>query len=209
MKSLNTLVLTKSLFAVAVVAAGVSAPTLSHAVTFAGSPDDGMVCRTGYSGALDGARFKCTKASAFTVALECTNPQFPTYVIRAVNGLASDGKDLCTKPGVVITSNGALTGLVEARLGRNGDYVFAAVVPATVTARIATQDQNEASAQGLTVAEVDTRSAQPVVQVDGSVGSKDNARVALTFFTFAIPGSGGITLPGTILPSPIFPRPLP
>ncbi len=209
MKSLKSLLLTKSLFAAAVVAAGVSAPTLGHSATFAGSPDDGMVCRTGYTGALDGTRFKCSKASAITVALECTNPLFPTYVIRAVNGAVSDGKDLCTKPGVVITSNGSLAGLVQAAPGRNGDYVFAAVVPATVTARIATQDQNEATAQGLAVTEVDTRSAQAVVQIDGSVGSKDNARVALTFFTFAIPGSGGITLPGPILPGPIFPRPLP
>ncbi len=203
MKSLKTLLLTKSLLAASVVAGGLSAPTIGHTASFAGSPDDGMVCRAGYTGSLDGTRFKCSKTSNITVVLECTNPLFQTYVIRAVNGANSDGKDLCAKPGVVITSNGSLAGLVEARPGRNGDYVFAAVVPATVTARVATQDQSEATAQGLAVSEVDTIAAQPVLQIDGSVGSKDNARVALTFFTFAVPGSGGITLPG------LFPRPLP
>ncbi len=204
MKSLETLPLTKSLIAAAVVAAGLSAPTVGHAITFAGSPDDGMVCRNGYTGTLDGTRFKCSKAVNITVALECTNPLFPIYVIRALNGAVSDGKDLCTKAGVVITSNGSLAGLVEARPGRNGDYQFATVNPATVAARVATQDQSEATAQGLTVSEVDTIAAQPVVQIDGSVGSKDNARVTLTQFTFAIPGSGGISLP-----TPLLPRALP
>ena len=205
MKSLKTL-----LVAAAAVTASLSTPT--HALTFASSADDGVVCRPGYTGTLEGTRFKCSKANAITVAMECTNPLYPTYVIRAVNAPASDGKDLCAKPGVVITSNGSLAGLVEAR-GRNGDYVFAAVVPATVTARIATQDQNEATAQGLTVSEVDTNAAPAVVQIDGGLGSKDNARVALTFFTYAVPGSGGFTLPTTpgtpTLPGPIFPRPLP
>ena len=207
MKTLKTLLLTKSLFAAAIAAGSLAAPTAGHALTFAGSPDDGMVCRADYTGALNGTRFKCTKTRDITVVLECTNPLFPIYVIRAVNGAASDGKDLCTKAGVVITSNGSLAGLVEARPGRNGDYTFAAVVPATVTTRVTAQDQAEATAQGLTVSEVDTVAAQPVVQIDGSVGSKDNARVTLTFFTFAIPGSGGLTLPGPLVPA--LPRALP
>ena len=99
MKSLKTLLLTKSLVAAAIATTGVAAPALSHA-----NPADGMVCRAGYAGALDGTHFKCSKTRVITVALECNNLRFPTYVTRAPGapGDTSGGKDLCTRAGVNI-----------------------------------------------------------------------------------------------------------
>ena len=198
MKSLKTLLLTKSLVAAAIATTGVAAPALSHA-----NPADGMVCRAGYAGALDGTHFKCSKTRVITVALECNNLRFPTYVTRAPGapGDTSGGKDLCTRAGVNIGTTDALTGLVNGQ-----DFVFAAVNPATVTARVTAQDQAEGTAIGLSAADVVTVASQPSVVVNGGLGSTDNARVTLTFFTFAIPA---LSLSPRPRPLPTLPRPLP
>ena len=68
MKAFKTLMLVKSLAAAAIATTSLVAPAISHA-----SPDDGMICRSGYSGTVDGGRFKCSKARIISVALECTN----------------------------------------------------------------------------------------------------------------------------------------
>ena len=49
------------------------------------------------------------------------------------------------------------------------------------------QDQAEATALGLTVTDVDTKAGQPVLHVNGGIGSIDNAQVTMTFFTFPVP----------------------
>lgn len=203
MKAFKTLVLVKSLAAAAIATTSLVAPAISHA-----SPDDGMVCRSGYSGTFDGGRFKCSKSRIINVALECTNLRFPTKVIRAPGapGDTSGGKDLCTRPGINIGTTDALTGLVNGQ-----DFVFAAVNTNTVNTAVSNADQSEAAnIPGLTAADVDTQAGQPNIVVNGGFGSNDVARVTLTLFTFPIPVLS-LTLPlpnlspVVTLPSPRFP----
>jgi hypothetical protein len=192
MKASKTSRFAKSIIAIAIGASGIGT---SGATGFTpnqlGTPDDGMVCRTGYTGALTGAAFKCSKASTISVVLECVNAPFTTYVTRVKNGLASTGEDLCVKSGVVITSNGSLNGLT---LGQ--DYVLATVNLAAN--RIANMDQAEATALGLAAGEVDTVAGQPTVNVDGGNGGKDNATLPVTFFTFAIKTGPGPFVPRSL-----------
>ncbi len=150
----------------------------------AASPNDGMVCRVGYSGTLNGGRFICAKTKIINVALECVDRRFPTKVVRAPGaaGDSSGGRDICTRPGIVVGTTDPLTGLVP-----NQDFVFATVNQTTVNTQITQADQQEATALGLNVNDVDTAGSQPTVVVNGGFGSNDIARVTLTFNTFAIP----------------------
>ena len=204
MNAFKQALLTKSIVAAAIAAAGVATPTASHAITASGGPSGGMVCRAGYTGALVGAAFKCSKTSDIVLVLECLNPTFPTYVIRAVVG-SGQGKDLCTRTGVVVSSTDLIAGLT---LGQ--DYVFAEVNPATVITRTGNVDHTEAVSQGLPDSGVDTVAGTPVVQFNGGVGVKDNAKLTLTHFTFPVAAAGPIIIgnptPG---PTPFVPRPLP
>lgn len=209
MKSFKTLLLTKSIIAAAVAASGIAAPGISHAISLGGPAAD-VVCRAGYTGTVVGAAFKCSKTSDIILVLECLNPTFPTYVTRAVVG-SGVGKDLCTRAGVIVSSTDLLAGLT---LGQ--DYVFAEVNPATVTTRTANVDHSEAVLQGLPDSGVDTVAGTPVVQLNGGVGQKDNARLTLTHFTVAVPAFGPVVIgnPGPIgVPAlssaPFVPQPLP
>lgn len=189
MKAIKTLLVRKSIIAAAVaasaVATGAFAASTPIIVDIPGTPNDGMICPTGYNAALTNNVFKCSKTQVVTVVLECTNPSFPTYVIRAPNGPSSDGKDLCVKAGVIITSTGSLGGLVDGK-----DYVKAQVNPATITERTNNKDHQEAVALGLTDGEVDTAAGPTVTFVDRGVGSKDNADLPLTHFVFGKPNLG-------------------
>jgi hypothetical protein len=158
-----------------------------------------MICRAGYTGAFNGTNFTCSKARVITLALECLNPTFPTYVTRAVVG-SGIGKDLCTRNGVIVSSTDLIASLTFGQ-----DYVFAEVNPATVTARTTAQDLTEATSLGLTANDVDTVAGAPVVMVNGGVGNKDNANVTLTHFTFPIQAFGPIVTN----PGPSVPRTLP
>ena len=172
--------LASSILATSLVALGGAAlPSVAAA-----SPNDGMVCRPGYTGTLNGTHFFCSKTKIINVALECVDRRFPTKVVRAPGaaGDSSGGRDLCTRPGIVVGSTDPLTGLVQGQ-----DFVFAAVNSATITAQVTSNDQAEATALGLTVNDVDTAAGQPSVVVNGGFGSNDVARVTLTFNTFAIP----------------------
>jgi len=205
MKSLKKLLLVKSIIAAAVATSGIAAPTISHAIAASG-PSAGVICRAGYAGAIVGAAFKCSKTSDIVVVLECLNPTFPTYVTRAVVG-SGIGKDLCTRSGVIVSSTDLIAGLT---LGQ--DYVFAEVNPATVTTRTTNADHAEAGLLGLADSGVDTFAGVPVLQVNGGVGQKDNAKVTLTYFTSPIAALGPIVIgnPGPVTPSvPFAPRPLP
>lgn len=170
----------------------------------AASPNDGVVCRPGYTGALSGSHFICSKTGSISVALECVNRLFPTKVVRAPGaaGDSSGGRDLCTRAGIVIGTTDPLTGLVQGQ-----DFIFAAVNQTTVNTQVTNSDQHEATFLGVSVGDVDTDASTPVVAVNGGFGSNDIARVTLKFTTFAIPALGLITLPPVTLPNiPNLPR---
>ncbi len=198
MKASKTSRFTKSIIAIAIATSGISSSgATGFTPNLLGTPDDGMVCLAGYSGALAGAAFKCSKSSTISVVLECVNPTFPTYVTRVKNGTKSTGEDLCAKSTVNISSNGSLNGYT---LG--SDYELATVNLAPN--RIANMDQAEATALNLAVGEVDTVTGKPTVNIDGGSGGKDNATLPVTYFTFAIK-----TSPFKGASKSFAPRPLP
>lgn len=167
-----------------------------------GTPDDGLVCRTGYGAIFSAGNIKCSKSNSITVVLECTSPNFPTYVNRAPGAPFdnSGGLDICTRavgsPGAInLGPTDSLQGLVLSTNGVTGTYEFAKVNPATVATRTGNADQNEATALGLTAGEVDTVSGFTTINKNVGVGGiKDNASVLLTHYTFAIPTGGGIII---------------
>ena len=195
MKAFKTLVLAKSIAAAIVATAGIAAPAISHA-----SPDAGMVCRAGYSGALDGARFKCSKPRTVDVGLECPAIRFTTMNRRVVALPQSDGKDVCTRAGITVGANSPLTGLT---LGQ--DYVFAAPNEATITARINGVRDSEASLAGLPVTGVDVVRVSQTALIDGGFGGNDITRIGLKVFTFAIPALDLLQPIVPKLPSPSLP----
>jgi hypothetical protein len=187
MQVLKTLAFTKSAAAAAIAFAAMAAPAISHA-----SPDDGMACRVanGYGAQFAGGNLKCVKTVVRNIsgAFQCLNPSFPGIngtrqpVIRvAVAGDATGGKDLCPRPGVVMTSNSSLTGLT---LGQ--DFQFATVNQARIAATREAIERSEQTAMGLGLDGVDSRSTSTVV-VNGGIGAEDIVRGTFTMFTFAIP----------------------
>jgi hypothetical protein len=182
MKPVNTLFRTAGI-AAAVAGIALAAPVFGITATpnLVGTPDDGMICRSGYTGALSGSAFKCSKAKTATVELACLKPAFPNYVRRAKNPPHSDGKDLCVRNNVQVTSNGPLTGLTEGQ-----QFVYAEVDPAAVSTAVTSLDTQEASALGLDVKEVDTVAGQAVIKIDPGQRILDEAHVPVTHYTFAI-----------------------
>ena len=148
-----------------------------------GTPDDGVVCRSGYTGSLTNGAFKCTKTRTITVQLECVDSRFPRYVIRPQGSPNTTvGQDLCTRNAVLLGSTDPIGNLIQGE-----DFVNAAVDPARVANRVATLHAEEARALGLDAnTEVETIAGDPVIQYNQAAGSRDNARVPVTFYTFAI-----------------------
>jgi hypothetical protein len=134
MKALNTPFLATSL-AATVVGIGLAAPVFGITATpnLLGTPDDGMICRSGYTGVLSGSAFKCSKARSITVQLECTDPKFPNYLIRAAAPGTPQGRDLCLRNNVSLGSTDPVGNLVQGQ-----DYVLANVNSPTVTRRKST-----------------------------------------------------------------------
>jgi hypothetical protein len=100
-----------------------------------GTPDDGMICRSGYSGALTGSAFKCSKTAKVTVPMECTRPNW-TYVVRAAGAPDSAaGIDICTRSGVNVGSTDSLQGLVNGQ-----DYAYVVVDTDQVTEKTEEDD---------------------------------------------------------------------
>jgi hypothetical protein len=200
MKSLKTLLLTKSIIAAGGLVASIG--TASAATPeLLGSPSAGVICRAGYTSTVVGAAFKCSKTSSIKVDLSCTDPKLTKYVARAAgSGGSPDGLDICVKdnPKVNIGSTDDISGLTK-----GVDYVFAKADQTKITEKTNTQDQTEATALGLAVGEVDTVAGEPVVKKNDN-GIVDKAEVPITYFTFAIK-TGGFT--GGSLP--FAPRPLP
>lgn len=182
MKSLKTLLLSKTFAAVAIASSGIAAPAIGHA-----SPDDGMTCRAGYSAQFGGATMKCTRVVPAAVSLLCSNVRFPNKVIRAPGAIGdtSGGKDICTRPGVVVGSTDALTGLV---LGQ--DFAFAEVNPNQVAAKARVIQIAEERTLNLPADDVDAKSSSATVNVNGGFGSDDQANFTVTLFTFPIPAAG-------------------
>lgn len=225
MNSLKKLLLTKSIVAVAMAASGIAAPAFGQTAglqaNILGTPDDGMVCRTGYGTVFSGGNIKCTKTQSINVVLECLNPKFQTYVNHAALTGTHKDADVCTmergKPGFVeITVNTDLTNLLESVNGSPGVYERANVNPATVATRLDNLDQSEAAALGLSASEVDTVPFLTTVNRNQVLGVKDNATVTVSHYTFAIPtrgligNQGPVGLPVTANSTTTFvPRPLP
>lgn len=212
MNSLKTSLMTKSILAAVVAASGMAAPAIGATLTpvqvnIPGTPDDGMVCRTGYATLFGAANIKCTKTVGISIVLECNNLTFPTYVIRAATNAfdRTGGQDLCIRSGpnaITISSTDTLRGLTESTNGTTGDYEYANVSPARLTERSNNQRQTEATALGLTLSEVDTLPFFTVIQLGGGTGVKDNASVSLAHYTFATRTSGPIVIgnPGPFVP---------
>lgn len=139
----------------------------------AGTPDDGMVCRTGYTGAVDAGAFKCSKNQSIVVDLSCARQTFTSYTARV-------GGDICTRSGLSVGPTDALTGLTEGT-----DYVRAEVRSATVDSAVAAAEAAEVSALGLTDSDVDASAQTPTVETDSN-GVKDKGKVRFRLFTFAV-----------------------
>jgi hypothetical protein len=228
MKSIKTLRFTKSVTAIAVAAAGIATNSIATiAPNVSGTPDDGMVCRSGYTGFYGAGKLTCSKFAEFKMDLACENPRFPTYVSRAAvaNNRVPDGPnaaqlrnglDICTRgpgPGSVnIGPTDTLVGLDQTTNGNNGVYEIAKVSPARLLVRLGNVDQQEASALGLSVSQVDTikNDTQSTVTINtGAANITDQFAVRLQHYTFAVPASGGIsTVPPTGPASTFVPRPL-
>jgi hypothetical protein len=167
---------------------GLTASVLAITSTpnLAGTPDDGMICRSGYTGAISGSAFKCSKVRNITLQLECIDPKFPTYVIRPQGATGTTvGQDLCTRNGVNLGSTDAIGNLIQGQ-----DFINAAVDPARISTRVSNLDQEEATALGLDTKDVDTIAGQPTIQYNQGAGSRDNATVVVTHYTFAIKTGG-------------------
>lgn len=224
MKSLKTSLITNSI-AAAFIAAGLASPAVGQGreANQVGTPDDGMVCRAGYTGNFNGTRLTCSKTGSVDIPLECNNPNFPVYVVRLGGPAPNGDDDLCIRNnGTAININQSLEGLAVSTNGSNGVYEFARFNPFTIVNRTNLQDVAEANAIGLAAKDVDTVAGTPVIRPNGRVGGKGEARVPMTFFTFAVPGTGGLGNPGpvatppingntatTFTSTPFVPRPLP
>jgi hypothetical protein len=189
MKSLHSLLSVKRV-AAAIVGGALVAPAIGIEANRLGTADDGMICRSGYTGALSGSAFKCSKSRFLTVNLECTNPTFQRYVIRPAGSAGTpQGRDICTRNAVNVGSTDSVVNLVQGQ-----DYVLAAVNATTVNNEVANLDQQEASALGLDAArDVDTTASDPLIQPDAGTGSRDRAVVQVIHYTFAIPTGGLIS----------------
>lgn len=152
-----------------------------------GSPQAGLICPSGYIGAMSGTAFKCTKNRFQFLDLSCNRSAFPRYVVRAAGSPGTpDGRDICTPgagSGVLISSTDSVVNLV-----RGQDYVLTGVEDRAVDAIVADMDQQEATAQGLQVNEIDTvLVGSAAIQPDQGTGSRDRAVVQLTHYVFGKP----------------------
>ena len=161
--------------AAAIAGIGLVTPAVGQLTPNNPSPDDGVICRTGYTGALVGTAFKCSTALNVTVNLVCSEARFSRYAIRAGE------RDLCARNGVNIPLSGALGGVA------NEDYVRATVDAAALSTEAANQGAAEAAALGLKKSDVDVVAEKKELDIDGGAGSKDKAKVKLTLYTLAVP----------------------
>lgn len=183
-------------------AAHAQSPT---AVNLLGTPDDGMLCRSGYDPIFGKNKLICQKTLELKVPLGCNDTRFPNKVVRANAPGTPNGLDVCDKAGGVnITATNDITSFNE-----GSDYVFAKADDAKIAERIASQRQTEASALGLSLPEVDAVFVRALTNTT-SGDSEDKSRVQYGLFTFPVKTTGGV-IAGPSNPSPaVFsPRALP
>jgi len=201
MKSFKTLVLAKSIAAVVVAGAGIAAPVVSHA-----SPDDGMVCRVGYSGQSLNGVFKCSRVVTRVIVLDCPT-DFSKKVLRARVG-ASDGRDVCIRANSTlnIPFDAALTGLTEGQ-----DFKFPAFQDSRLAATAKAVQIAEERNLGLADDQVDVLSTHGITTgtlvVDAATGAEDGVQSTITLFTFPIlaPTALRPIQPVVTLPTPKLP----
>lgn len=146
-----------------------------------GGPQAGMVCRSGYTGALSSGAFRCTRIQYHTVNLACP-AGFSNYAVRAASSPNNpDGRDLCARNNVTIPSTGPLGGLTL-----NQDYKLAEVDSNALGTELERLRDAEARGLGLESGGVAFTSSGPVIAPDGGNGSRDRATVQVTFYTFAV-----------------------
>lgn len=211
MNSLKTLRLSTSAVIAALTVGGFATAAFAQTagrLNASGTPDDGVVCRAGYTASFSATSMKCSKIDTpnLAVALICNDPQFSKYVVRAPAGGTPEGLDVCTKKRgevgfVDITATSDIGTLVKQR-----DYVFAKANLAQIAAKTAARNQAEASALGVAVNEIETRGTDPVTNTTAG-GSDDKSNVTLTFFSFPVRTAGAIagSLVTTFVPQ-VLPR---
>jgi hypothetical protein len=218
MNSLKKLLLAKSILAAAIASSGIATPAIGQTAALQanilGTPNDGVICRSGYTPSFNGSSLKCSKAGEIKVPLACLNPTFQDLVVRAVGAVGHNnntvGLDVCDKTGgVTITSSNNIS-----NFNRGSDYVDAKQDDAQIAVRAASQRQAEATALGVSLGEVEVEIGTAVTDTT-SGDSTDKSKVPLTFFTFAKPTAGignpgPIGLPATVNSTSAFvPRALP
>lgn len=179
MNTLKNLLLTKSIAATVFAMGATTVPAISHA-----SPDDGMICRSGYSAHFSGTSMTCSRDVRSSVSPICTqNTRFPNKVVRAPGapGDTSGGKDICTRVGINVGTTDSLTGLVL-----NQDFIFAAVDATQVAAKAKAIQVAEERTLNLPEDQVDGKASTPTVVINGGFGSDDVANFTVTLFTFPI-----------------------
>jgi nucleotide-binding universal stress UspA family protein len=169
-----------------------------------GTPNDGVICRSGYTASFGASSMKCSKTTEILVVLACLEPRFTDKIVRASAGGTPDGLDVCDKPGgVTITSTNDIS-----NFNKGGDYVFAKKDDAQIALRVANQRQAEATALGLTLSEVEVEDGIAVTDTSLNT-SEDKSRVPLTFFTFPVRTAGAVIGPINPAPTAFVPRALP
>jgi hypothetical protein len=199
MNSFKTSTIAKSI-AAAGFAAALASPAIAQfkasTPNLPGTPNDGMICRSGYTPNFTGTALKCSKTGEIKVALACLEVPFTTKVVRAVGSLGSaEGLDVCDKPaGITITADTDLR-----NLSKGNDYVFAKQDDAQIAVKAESERQAEATALGVAVNEVEVEIGTAVTDKT-SGDATDKSKVPLTFYTFAIKNgglSGPVGLPAT------------
>jgi hypothetical protein len=173
-------------------------------INLLGTPNDGVICRSGYTASFSPTGMKCSKVSEISVALACLEPRFTDKIVRAPALGTPNGLDVCDKPGgVTITSTNDIRSFTP-----GADYVFAKKDDAQIAVRVANQRQAEATALGLTLGEVEVEDGAAVTDTT-SGDSEDKSKVPLTFFTFPVRTAGAVIGPINPAPTAFVPRALP
>ncbi|MBC7940421.1 MAG: hypothetical protein H7Z19_11755 [Chitinophagaceae bacterium] len=198
----------QTLAAIAIAVGALTSAAHAQSLTapnLAGTPDEGLVCRPGYVPIFNSNKLTCQKTLDLKVALGCNDPRFPNKVVRANAPGTPNGLDVCDKPGgVTITATNDISSF-----NQGSDYVFAKADDARIAERIANQRQNEASALGLSLAEVDAVFERALTNTtDGD--SEDKSGVLYRLYTFAVKTTGGVVAgPSGPSPAVFAPRALP
>ncbi|MGB7990518.1 MAG: hypothetical protein WCF44_14055 [Candidatus Methylophosphatis roskildensis] len=222
MNSLKTLPITKSIIAAAIAASSLAGPAIGQTAPIldpgrSGTPNDGVVCRSGYVAEFSGNNLKCRKSGGLTGDLSCNDARFPKYVSRSPSAINEPqnnqppGADICIRERGTLSATDSLQGLTVGEA-----FVYAAINRDKVRSQVAKAGQAEAATLGLAESAVETELVIAFPQPNANGSIKDQTAVQLKHYTFAIPANGPIGTPGPVgLPTTansqttFVPRPLP